>query len=106
MTEYRHTYYLHALKSDIRKLKVHYILAPNHMLSCLLKQMSEAHGFVSVGMELQKEREGERGGIKRGGEKKKRDCLCGWVGVGIFQAVSKIGDKFWHGDATNGTAFF
>ena len=51
------------------------------------------------------EREGERGGIKRGGEKKERDCLCGWVGVGIFQAVFKIGDKFWHGDATNGTAF-
>ena len=26
MVEYRHTYYVHALKGDTRKLKVHYII--------------------------------------------------------------------------------
>ena len=29
MVEYRHSYYVHVLKSYIRKLKMHYILPPN-----------------------------------------------------------------------------
>ena len=53
MVEDRHTYYVHALKSYIRKLKVHYILPPNHLWRYLLKQVIELHAFSSAGMEFQ-----------------------------------------------------
>ena len=53
MVEYRHAYYVHALKGDTRKLRVHYILPLNHLWSCLLKQVIELHAFIWAGMEFQ-----------------------------------------------------
>ena len=97
MVEYRHTYYVHALKSYIRKLKVHYIIITSEpfvklsfkagaLLSCCLTS-TEARWPIRDGDRVGRGRESER--LDRGNRPKKTGrTVDRHQNNGIVKAVS------------------